>query len=49
MASDKHHLLQRLGTLDRNEVGHQVATLAPNAAIIVVIAFIIAFICVGGF
>jgi len=48
MASYKQHLLQRFGALERREAWEQLAALATNAAIIVVIAFIIAFICVGG-
>jgi len=49
MASEKQDLLQTFEALDRHEVWEQVAKLAPNAAVIVVIAFIIAIICVGGF
>jgi len=47
MASERHDLLQKLEALDRNEVWEQMAPLAVNAALIVVIAFIIAVICVG--
>ena len=48
MASEKHDLLHKLEALDRNEVWERMGTLATNAAVIVVIAFIIAIICVGG-
>ena len=48
MASERQDLHQVLEALDRNEVWEQLARLATNAVIIVVIAFIIAIICVGG-
>ena len=48
MASEKQDLHQVLGALDRNEVWERLAKLATNAVVIVVIAFIIAIICVGG-
>jgi hypothetical protein len=48
MAADKQNLLQRFEALDRDEVWEQMATLATNAAVILVVAFIIAIICVGG-
>ena len=48
MASEKQDLHQVLEALDRNEVWEQLAKFATNAAVIVVIAFIIAIICVGG-
>jgi hypothetical protein len=47
MASARRDLLQKLETLDRNEVWEQMATLAFNSVVIVVIAFVIAVICVG--
>jgi hypothetical protein len=47
MASEKQDILHKLEALDRNEVWEQMATLATNAAVIVIIAFIIAIICVG--
>jgi hypothetical protein len=47
MASGRQDLLRKLEALDRNEVWEQMASLAINAAVIVVIAFIIAIICVG--
>ena len=48
MASEKQDMHQVFEALDRNEVWEQVAKLATNAVIIVVIAFVIAVICVGG-
>ena len=48
MASEKQDLHQVLAALHRNEVWEQVAKLATNAVVIVVIAFIIAVFCVGG-
>jgi hypothetical protein len=48
MESGKQDLLHRLATLGRTEVWEQMAALATNAAVIVVIAFIIAILCVGG-
>jgi hypothetical protein len=48
MASEKQDLHQVLEPLDRDEVWGQLAKLATNAVVIVVIAFIIAIICVGG-
>ena len=48
MASGKRDFLHKLEALDRNEVWKQMATLAANAVVIVVIAFIIAILCVGG-
>jgi hypothetical protein len=48
MESEKEDLLHKLEALDREEVWEQMATLATNAVVIVVIAFIIAIICVGG-
>lgn len=47
MAANRQDLLHKLETLDRNQVWNQMATLAINAAVIVVFAFIIAVICVG--
>jgi hypothetical protein len=47
MVSGRRDLLHKFETLDRNEVWKQMATLAINAAVIVVIAFVIAIICVG--
>lgn len=48
MASEKQDFHQMLAAVDRNEVWEQLAKLATNAVIIVIIAFIIAIICVGG-
>jgi len=48
MASERQQLHQVFEALDRNEVWEQVAKLATNAVVIVVIAFVIALICVGG-
>ena len=48
MASGRQDLLQKLETMDRHEAWEQMASLAKNAAVIVVIAFLIAIICVGG-
>jgi hypothetical protein len=48
MASEKQDLHQVLEPLTRDEVWGQLAKLATNAVVIVVIAFIIAIICVGG-
>ena len=47
MASERRDPLQKFDTLDRNEIWERMATLAVNAAAIVVIAFVIAIICVG--
>ncbi len=48
MASEKQDFHQVIEALDRNAVWDQLAKLATNAVVIVVIAFIIAIICVGG-
>jgi hypothetical protein len=47
MASDPRDSSHKLDTLDRSEIWERMATLAINAAAIVVIAFVIAIICVG--
>lgn len=49
MASERRDILQVFEAINRSEVREQVAKLAANAAVIVVIAFIIAICCVGGF
>ena len=47
MASERRDLLHKFETLDRNDVWKQMATMAINAVVIVLIAFAIAIICVG--
>lgn len=49
MASEKHDILHAFEYINRNEVKEQAAKLFADAAAIVVIAFIIAICCVGGF
>ena len=48
MTSENQDLPQGFEALGRNEAWEQLAELATNAVAIVVIAFIIAIICVGG-
>lgn len=47
MASERRDPVQEFDTLDRSEIWERMATLAINAVAIVVIAFVVAIICVG--